>query len=66
MKTGVITYFNESKGYGFIEDGKKQSIYVHFSAIETRGYRTLKEGEKVEFEVREGSRGLEAVRVRPL
>ncbi len=56
--TGTVKWFNESKGFGFIsrEDGEKD-CFVHFSAIQGEGFRTLKEGDKVEFEVVEGERG---------
>ena len=56
--SGTVKWFNESKGFGFIsrEDGEKD-CFVHFSAIQGEGFRTLKEGDKVEFEVVEGDRG---------
>ena len=63
MPLGVITYFNEEKGYGFITDDEKRSVFVHFSAILGRGYKTLKEGEKVCFHLKQGDRGLEATAV---
>lgn len=61
MATGVVKWFNNAKGYGFVTpDSGDQDIFVHFSAIEMEGYKTLKEGQKVEFEVEEGPKGLHA------
>ena len=61
--TGKVKWFNESKGYGFIKQESGRDIFVHYSEIQEDGYRTLSEGETVEFEVREGSKGLEATNV---
>jgi len=60
---GVVKWFNDTKGYGFVtlEDGGE--VFVHYSAIMTDGYKTLNEGEEVEFEVREGPKGLQAANV---
>lgn len=69
MPRGRIKFFNESKGYGFIEaddPAPAPNVYVHHSQIVHTGYRTLKEGETVEFDVREGDGGLEAVNVQRL
>lgn len=63
MPRGIIKFFNESKGYGFIESDRRDNIFVHYSAIKQGGYRTLREGEEVWFDVRQGHRGLEAVNV---
>jgi CspA family cold shock protein len=63
MPRGVIKFFNEGKGYGFIKSDRKESIFVHYSSIRGPGNRTLKEGQEVWFDVREGQRGLEAVNV---
>ncbi len=63
MPIGTIKYFNDSKGYGFIENDQNDSLYVHHSSIKNVGYRTLKEGQEVWFDVRESQRGLEAVNV---
>lgn len=63
MPRGIIKFFNEQKGYGFIESENIDSIYVHYSAIKKIGYKTLKEGQEVWFDVREGQRGLEAINV---
>ena len=60
---GTVKWFNATKGYGFIgrEDG--EDVFVHFSAIEMDGYRRLKEGQKVEFSIEEGPKGLQAAKV---
>ena len=65
MARGTVKYFNDQKGYGFItpEDQEGSDVYVHFSAIESRGFRTLHEGEHVEFEVVSSTRGNEATHV---
>jgi len=63
---GTVKWFNATKGYGFIgrEDG--EDVFVHFSAVEMEGYRRLKEGQKVEFSVEQGPKGLQAANVVPL
>ncbi|HXJ70931.1 MAG TPA: cold shock domain-containing protein [Verrucomicrobiae bacterium] len=65
MARGTVKYFNDQKGYGFItpEDQESSEVYVHFSAIESAGFRTLHEGERVEFEVVSSTRGNEAAHV---
>jgi CspA family cold shock protein len=64
MATGTVKWFNDAKGYGFIApDGGGKDVFVHFSAISGDGFRTLAEGAKVEFEVREGQKGPEAANV---
>jgi CspA family cold shock protein len=64
MSTGKVKWFNDAKGYGFIvhEDGR--DVFVHYSSIEGDGFRTLNQGQEVEYEVAEGPRGLHAARVR--
>jgi cold shock protein len=64
VATGVVKWFNAEKGYGFISQDGGQDVFVHFSAIQKQGYRTLTEGEKVEFDVKQGDKGLQAVDVR--
>ncbi len=65
MARGTVKYFNDQKGYGFItpEGQEGSEVYVHFSAIESSGFRTLHEGEHVEFEVVSSTRGSEATHV---
>jgi len=61
---GKVKWFNEKKGFGFIEqDGGKGDIFVHFSAIQSEGFKTLKEGDPVTFEVEEGQKGPQASKV---
>ncbi len=63
MSEGTIKWFNSKKGFGFIEQESGDDVFVHFSAIEMDGFRTLAEGERVEFEVEENDKGLSAKRV---
>lgn len=60
---GTVKWFNDSKGYGFIQHDGGEDVFVHFSAIVGDGFRTLAEGESVEFEVRNGERGPQAENV---
>ena len=61
MATGIVKWFNNAKGYGFVTpDDGEQDVFVHFSAIDMEGYRTLKEGQRVEFEGEQGPKGLHA------
>ena len=60
---GTVKWFNDSKGYGFIQQSQGDDVFVHFSAIQADGFRTLAEGEEVEFEARESERGLQATQV---
>ena len=65
MPSGVVKWFNDAKGWGFIEpDGGGPDAFAHFSAITMEGYKTLKEGSRVEFELTEGPKGLQAVNIR--
>ena len=59
-ETGTVKWFNDSKGYGFIEREQGEDIFVHFSSIRGEGYRSLEEGVKVEFEVTQGDKGPQA------
>ena len=61
--TGVVKWFNASKGFGFIGRDDGPDVFVHFSAIEADGYRTLKEGQQVEFSIEQGPKGLQASKV---
>ncbi|WP_136808751.1 cold-shock protein [Desulfosediminicola flagellatus] len=63
MAEGKVKWFNDAKGYGFIEQDGQQDIFVHYSAIQEDGFKTLKEGEPVSFEVVEGPKGLTAEKV---
>ncbi|MEE8409306.1 MAG: cold-shock protein [Myxococcota bacterium] len=65
MKNGTVKWFNESKGFGFITPSEGgEDLFVHFSAIEGSGFKTLAEGQRVEFEVVQGQKGLQAQSVR--
>ena len=63
---GTVKWFNASKGYGFIQRQTGEDIFVHFSAIRAEGYRSLNEGQAVEFEVKQGPKGLQAENVTAL
>ena len=60
---GVVKWFNASKGYGFIQRQSGEDVFVHFSAIQMDGYKSLNEGQLVEFEVRQGPKGFQAENV---
>ena len=66
MATGTVKFFNAEKGYGFISREQGDDVFVHYSNIEGRGYRSLEEGQKVEFEVTQGQKGPQADNVRPM
>jgi len=66
MATGTVKWFNDSKGFGFIEQPEGPDVFVHYSAIQGDGFRSLSEGQSVEFEVTDGPKGLSAENVRPL
>ncbi len=63
---GTVKWFNASKGYGFIQRQSGEDVFVHFSAIQGEGYKSLNEGQAVEFEVTNGSKGLQAANVTSL
>ena len=63
MKQGTVKWFNAEKGFGFIEVEGENDVFVHFSAINQDGYKSLEEGQSVEFEVVEGDRGPQAENV---
>ena len=64
MATGFVKWFNDNKGYGFIEQEGGNDVFVHFSAIEGEGFKTLTEGQEVEFEQTQGPKGPQATWVR--
>jgi len=65
-KTGSVKWFNPSKGYGFIEHEEGKEIFVHYSAIAMEGYKELKQGQIVEFEIETGPKGAQATAVIPV
>lgn len=63
MKTGTVKWFNAEKGYGFISIQGEDDVFVHFSAINTEGFKTLDEGQEVQFDVVQGAKGPQAANV---
>lgn len=63
MEKGTVKWFNASKGYGFITREEGEDVFVHFKAIQGEGYKSLEEGDQVEFEVEQGPKGLQAANV---
>ena len=66
VATGTVKFFNDQKGYGFISREQGDDVFVHFSAIQGSGFKTLQEGQNVEFDVGRGQKGEEAQNVRPI
>jgi CspA family cold shock protein len=67
MATGIVKWFNSAKGYGFIcPDGGGQDVFAHFSSIVMDGYKSLKAGQGVNFEIQEGPKGLHAIEIKAL
>lgn len=66
MTQGTVKWFNGEKGYGFITQDEGEDVFVHYSEIQGDGYRSLNEGDRVEFEVAQGKKGLQATKVKRL
>jgi len=64
MAQGSVKWFNDAKGFGFITQEGGEDVFVHFSAVQAQGFKSLAEGDKVEFEVTRGPKGLQAANVR--
>ena len=62
--TGTVKWFNNQKGYGFISDENGNDVFVHYSGLDMEGYKTLEEGQAVEFDVVDGNKGTQAVHVK--
>jgi CspA family cold shock protein len=65
-ETGTVKWFNDGKGYGFISRDEGDDVFVHYSAVQMEGFRSLREGQRVEFAVEETPKGLQAVNVRAI
>ena len=66
METGTVKWFNDAKGYGFISRQNGEDVFVHFSAIQAAGFRSLQEGQQVQFDVVKGPKGWQAENVKPV
>jgi CspA family cold shock protein len=66
MAEGTVKWFNDSKGYGFISQEGGKDVFVHYTAIESEGFRSLAEGDRVEFEITDGEKGPQASKVRKI
>jgi CspA family cold shock protein len=64
MAQGSVKWFNDAKGFGFISQENGEDVFVHFSAVQAQGFKSLAEGDKVEFDVTRGPKGLQAANVR--
>ena len=65
MEQGIVKWFNDAKGYGFISRQNGEDVFVHYSAIQSSGFRSLQEGQRVKFEVTQGPKGAQASAVEP-
>ncbi len=63
---GTVKWFNNAKGYGFLDREDGSDVFIHYSAIATEGYKSLQEGDKVDFEIVQGAKGLQAANVKKL
>ncbi|MDD3360631.1 MAG: cold-shock protein [Hespellia sp.] len=63
MSTGTVKWFNNQKGYGFISDAEGKDVFVHYSGLAMEGFKSLEEGQEVEFEVTDGAKGPQAINV---
>ncbi len=63
MEKGTVKWFNQAKGFGFIQRTNGEDVFVHYKEIEGNGFKSLEEGDKVEFEVQQGPKGLQAAKV---
>jgi CspA family cold shock protein len=66
MAQGKVKWFNDAKGFGFVQQDGGPDVFVHYTAIASEGFRSLAEGDRVEFEVKQGPKGLQAANVRKI